>query len=267
MMIFLFLILGLVVGSFLNVVIVRLRDAETLLGRSFCRHCKHQIAWYDNVPLLSFALLRGECRACQTRISWQYPAVEAFTGIAFAVTGALFFDPVMTRSWIETVWLLVLFSGFIVIAAYDLKYMEIPLSVLIFSILWSVVMLFFLGSGGAGTPFFLTPIGSGLIGGGVIALLFFLLVFLSKETWMGWGDVWLGLAAGLAVGFPWGLILLTLSFGLGSVIGIALMLSRKKSLKSQVPFAPFLVSGTMLTIILPKLFPALERLSLLPFFW
>src|SRR3989344_8781021 len=84
---------GLIVGSFLNVLVYRLKEAETLLGRSFCRHCKHQIRWYDNIPLISFVLLLGACRDCETKISWQYPALELLTGILFALAGLLFFFP------------------------------------------------------------------------------------------------------------------------------------------------------------------------------
>ncbi|PIV85971.1 MAG: prepilin peptidase, partial [Candidatus Moranbacteria bacterium CG17_big_fil_post_rev_8_21_14_2_50_41_107] len=76
---FVFFLFGLLIGSFLNVLVYRLKDAETLLGRSFCRKCKHQIRWYDNIPLISFVLLRGECRDCQEKISWQYPVLECVT--------------------------------------------------------------------------------------------------------------------------------------------------------------------------------------------
>src|SRR3972149_5315706 len=106
-----FFIFGLIIGSFLNVVVYRLRDAETLLGRSFCRHCKHQIRWYDNIPLLSFILLRGECRDCQNKISWQYPAVELMTGALFALIGFLFFvSGGDARMWWEIVWLVGIIS-------------------------------------------------------------------------------------------------------------------------------------------------------------
>ena len=82
-----FFIFGLIIGSFLNVVVYRLKDAETILGRSFCRHCKHTIRWYDNIPLLSFLFLRARCRDCDEKISWQYPLLEAVTGILFAEIG------------------------------------------------------------------------------------------------------------------------------------------------------------------------------------
>src|SRR3989344_2201116 len=131
MIVIIFFIFGLIIGSFFNVLVYRLRDAETLLGRSFCRQCKHQIRWYDNIPLLSFVLLRGQCRDCETKISWQYPAVEFITGVLFALVGLIFFvSGGDARMWWEIAWLVSIASCFVVIAIYDLRYMEIPLSLL-----------------------------------------------------------------------------------------------------------------------------------------
>lgn len=258
MLILSFFILGLIIGSFLNVLVYRLKDAETLLGRSLCRHCKHQIRWYDNIPLISFVLLRGECRDCDEKISWQYPVLELLTGILFALVGFFFFFPESVLSWFEVAWLLGIMSCLIVIAAYDLRHMEIPQSMLIVSILFAYgffITYFFLVS----EPFFISRLWQGLLGGGMVGGFFFILVWMSKETWMGWGDVWLGGVAGSIVGLPYVLPMLTLSFGLGAFIGILAIVRKKKSLKSQVPFAPFLVAGVILTLFLPKIFPWLFR--------
>lgn len=253
-----FFILGLIIGSFLNVLVYRLRDAETLLGRSFCRHCKHQIRFYDNIPLISFVLLRGTCRDCEARISWQYPAVELCTGILFALAGYLFFSSDVLAgtllSWLEIVWLLGIISCFVVIATYDLQHMEIPLSMLIVSVfLTSIFFLadFFLAS----EPFLVSRLWFGLLGGMAVGGFFFALVFLSRETWMGWGDVWLGFVAGSLVGLPLVLPMLTLSFGLGAAIGLLAIAYKKKGMKSQIPFAPFLAIGTIATLFLSEAFP------------
>lgn len=251
---FSFFLFGLIIGSFLNVLVYRLKDAETLLGRSFCRHCKNQIRWYDNVPLISFVLLRGECRDCDTKISWQYPALELLTGILFALIGFFFFVPSDTVSILETLWLLGIVSCFLVIGAYDIRHMEIPLNMLIMSGLLTILFLmthFFL----VHEPFLVSRLWYGILGGIAVGGFFFLLVWISKETWMGWGDVWLGLVAGLAVGLPYVLPMLTLSFGLGACIGVSAIVLKKKGLKSQVPFAPFLVAGVILTFFLPQVFP------------
>lgn len=249
-----FFVLGLIIGSFLNVLVYRLKDAETLLGRSFCRECKHQIRWYDNIPLVSFVLLRGTCRDCETKISWQYPVLEFLTGIVFALVGYFFFSPEVSFSWIETGWLLVLVSCLLVIGAYDLKHMEIPISLLLVSVLITTLFLlssfFFLSE-----PFFFSRLWYGLLGGGAVCGFFSLLVWMSHETWMGWGDVWLGLVAGLVVGLPLVLPMLTLSFGLGAIVGLLAIAYKKKGLKSQIPFAPFLVAGVICMLFLPKAFP------------
>ena len=128
---FLFFIFGLIVGSFLNVLVYRLKDAETLLGRSFCRHCKHQIRFYDNIPLISFILLWGSCRDCNEKISWQYPLLEGATAVFFALVGRYFFVLDDQSTWLVTVWLLGIVSLFLAIAAYDLRYMEIPVILLL----------------------------------------------------------------------------------------------------------------------------------------
>lgn len=260
--IFLFFIFGLIVGSFLNVLVYRLKDAETLLGRSFCRHCAHQIRWYDNVPLISFVLLRGACRDCDAKISWQYPALELLTGILFALAGYFFFVPEVMSSWLETAWLLGIVSCLIVIAAYDLRHMEIPLNMIIINVLITGVFLvasFLL----VPEPFFASRLWYGLLGGAIVCGFFFLLVWMSRETWMGWGDVWLGFVAGSAVGAPLILPMLTLSFGLGALIGLIAIARGQKGMKSQVPFAPFLVAGTILTLFLPEVFPAFFRFLIL----
>jgi prepilin signal peptidase PulO-like enzyme (type II secretory pathway) len=262
MTLFIFFLFGLIIGSFLNVLVYRLKDAETLLGRSFCRHCSHQIRWYDNVPLVSFVLLRGACRDCDTKISWQYPALELLTGVLFALVGYFFFSPEILFSWIETLWLLLVISCLIAIGAYDIRHMEVPLSLLIISALFTTIFLvssFFLLS----EPFFVSQLWYGILGGGVVCGFFFLLVWMSRETWMGWGDVWLGFVAGSIVGLPLVLPMLTLSFGLGALVGLLAIASKKKGMKSQIPFAPFLVAGVIGILFLPKIFPTLFQLFVL----
>ncbi len=253
-----FFFFGLIIGSFLNVLVYRLKDAETLLGRSFCRKCKHQIRWYDNVPVISFLLLRGQCRDCKEKISWQYPILEGVTGVLFGLTGMFFFDPLSNVSLIETGWILFVMSSFLVIAVYDMRYMEIPMVMIFVSAFVTLLFLFytfFIDS----LPFFSSRLFFGLSGGLIIFLFFFLLVWMSHETWMGWGDVWLGLVSGLVVGLSLALPLLTISFGIGAMIGIILIMFKKKGMKSQIPFAPFLVLGTLLILFLPKIFPMLNR--------
>ncbi len=252
---FSFFLLGLIIGSFLNVLVYRLKDAETLLGRSFCRHCEHQIRWYDNIPLVSFVLLNGRCRDCREKISWQYPALELITGVCFSLVG-YYFSPTDVGSALYCLWLLGMISLFLTIAAYDVKYMEIPVTLLFIGGIWSVVF-WGIDLWENGWDLFGFAAQSGF-GGIAVGLFFFALVFVSHETWMGWGDVWLGALAGAVVGLSSTLFLLTLSFGTGACVGIGALLFQKKHLKTKIPFAPYLVLGTLLTLFLPLVFPPLS---------
>lgn len=256
-----FFIFGLIIGSFLNVLVYRLKDSETLMGRSLCRGCGHQIRWYDNIPLLSFLWLRGRCRDCEAVISWQYPAIEAVTGAVFVLVGAYFFSFEDVASWRETVWLLFVASCFIAVAAYDIRHMEIPIALLIASAIATVVFL--VSEYRFGEPLLSSQLGLGLAGAIVVGAFFFALVYASHETWMGWGDVWLGSVAGMIVGLPLALFMLTVSFASGSIVGIMGMYLGGKSLKSQVPFGPFLVIGTAAAVFFPEVFPEYAAFFLL----
>jgi leader peptidase (prepilin peptidase)/N-methyltransferase len=263
-MILIFFILGLIVGSFLNVVVYRLNLAETLMGRSHCPHCKAKIRWFDNVPLASFIILGTKCRDCGEKISWQYPMVEIFTGAVFAFTGSYFFSIADTKTWVETLFYLGAFSMLIVIALYDLKYMEIPMVVLWSAVIWTIIFSVVLdwASFSPLLGILNMKIFSGILAGIVAFLFFFCLSYFSKEKWMGMGDAYLGLLAGLVVGWPQIIIALMLSFFLGSAWGIIMILNKKKTMKSQIPFAPFLVLGIFASIMLMNSFPEIQS-----YFW
>ena len=257
-----FLIFGLIIGSFLNAVIYRLNAVESLLERSHCPHCKKKVRWFDNVPLLSFILLSARCRDCGEKISWQYPVVEVTTGIIFALIGNYFFDLNFFSSWLLTAYYLVIFSVLMIIFVYDLKYMEIPMLILWIGV--SISLIYFIYSDSqsfhAATSILDLRTISGLLGGLVAGGFFFALASYSNETWMGYGDAYLGLLAGLVVGWPniWGALML--SFTIGALISVGLIAVRRKTMKSQVPFAPFLITGVFLMIILPQIFPSLTTL-------
>lgn len=261
MIILFFLVTGLIIGSFLNVVVYRLKSGETLLGRSYCHQCGEQIRWYDNIPILSFLLLRGRCRDCKTTLSWQYPILELVTGLCFVGIGHLFFDINDRNTWILTLWLLTVVSVLLVIATYDILYMEIPIvllySVFLCTLVYLATLLF------VERLIWSSVVTQAVLGGLVVGSFFFALVFYSRETWMGWGDVWLGAIVGMIVGLPAALLLMTLSFGTGAIVGLSMMIFKGKSLKAQIPFAPYLVLGTLLTLFLPAMYPALFRSLLL----
>lgn len=255
-MIFFFFLFGLIVGSFLNVVALRMERGEDFVhGRSACPRCGVLIHWYDNIPLFSFLWLRGRCRGCHDPISWRYPVVELTVGLVYATLVACFFNPIQTGAWIETVWLLGLFSLFIVIALYDGQTLEIPVALLQASALWTLAFVLLLDWSVA-TEMLWSLDGrtvSGLIGALVAWVLFASLSFFSHETWMGWGDAWLAAIIGFSVGIGGLLFALTLSFGFGALFSVFLLLRKKAGMETRVPFGPFLVIGTFVYFILSSL--------------
>ena len=249
-MLAIFFIFGLIIGSFLNVVVYRINLAETLMGRSYCPKCKKQIRWYDNIPVISFILLKFKCRDCKTKISWLYPIVELGTGIVFALLSLKFFVLNDTSTWFITFYYLAVVSALIVILVYDFLYMEIPTIVLWTGIVFAIFCNLLIDW--QGTSFVGNLLSSLTYSGALAAFVaftfFFLLSFLSKEKWMGMGDVYLVILLGLILGWPEILLGLFLAFAIGAIYGIILITLKQKEMSSQVPFAPFLVLGTIITI-------------------
>lgn len=264
MILLIFLVLGLIIGSFLNVVIYRLKVAESILGRSKCPHCKSQIRWYDNIPLLSFILLKGECRDCKEKISWQYPAVEFATGIMYFIIANYFFYTFDWTSWVTTAFYLIIFSLLLVIFVYDFRYMEIPMVAMWTAIGVAGLYLLLIDyiQFNPGDTILASQLFSGIFAGIIAFLFFFILSSVSREKWMGYGDAYLAFLVGLLAGWPKTLLALMLAFALGAIYGLYLIIRRKKTLKSQIPFAPFLILGIFLIILLPKIFPEIKYLIL-----
>jgi prepilin signal peptidase PulO-like enzyme (type II secretory pathway) len=248
-LIFIFLF-GLCIGSFLNCAIYRLEQKKNLKGRSFCPNCKHQLSWKDLVPVFSFLFLKGKCRYCQKKISIQYPLVEISTGIVFLLVAnynAKCFARVLgnsdcimtTASIFSLAFLFYIASVLIAIFVYDLKHYIIPDKIL----LPAIVVAFFYG---LFDPKFTIL---NLLGATIISSGFFLFIFLiSKGRWMGFGDVKLAVLMGFLLGFPNVLVALFLAFFFGAVIGAILMFFGKKGLKSEIPFGPFLITGTFVAL-------------------
>lgn len=240
-------VLGLAVGSFLNCVIYRLSAGDSFLkGRSFCPHCRHKLSWLDLIPVFSFFALRGKCRYCRKGISWQYPLVELATGLLFLLISYQNFQIYNSMSlwFLSSCFLFVISSFLIVIFTYDLKYYLIPDKVIypaiVVAFIYHSIFHWFYGSMG------LWLYGLGVTFG---IMLFFLFIFLiSKGNWLGFGDVKLVIFLGLILGWPSALIGLFLSFFIGALIGVVLIILGKKGMKSEVPFAPFLVMGTLIAL-------------------
>ena len=242
MVIFVFL-LGLVVGSFLNAVIYRLEANDSVLrGRSYCPRCRHVLSWQDLVPVLSFVMLRGKCRYCKGRISPQYPLVEICTALIFLAIfnfEFLIFNKFSNFLISETLYLFVIASLLIVLFVYDLKHYILPDKIL-FPAIGIVLGYRVFEIWGLGFAWDLSFVVSGF----AAALFFFAIFALSKGRAMGFGDVKLALFMGLFLGWPNILVALFVAFMLGGAVGGVLILLRKKHMKSEIPFGPFLLAGT-----------------------
>lgn len=243
-------ILGLCVGSFLNVVIYReVKGKSWFWGRSFCDKCKKKITWYDNIPLLSFLLLKGRCRHCHKKISLQYPFVELLTGLEFVWIYFLIKSNLDFFGKFEgfysllslLVWF-VLGSCLLAILVADLKYKIIPDTAIIFGIVISLLKLWV-------DYRFTGMLDLSVFPSSLLAGLFFLgLNIGTKGKGMGFGDVKLAFFMGLILGFPKIVIALFTAFLTGALMGVILILLKKKKTKSKIAFGPFLVLGTIIAI-------------------
>lgn len=220
--------LGLIFGSFLNALLYRYNTGRSVLsGRSRCMSCGHVLGAADLVPLFSYAYLRGRCRYCRSHISLQYPAVEA-AAAALSVLVYLQFQEPAHYALSFAVWMVLLF-----IVVYDLRHQIIPWSASGLLALLCLVYVWTLGF----------DIWS-LAAGPLLAAPLFLLSLVSGGRWMGWGDGPLELCLGWLLGITAGLTALFIAFWAGAVVGIALLvLSKSYTMKSEVPFAPFLILG------------------------
>lgn len=237
-------ILGLLIGSFLNCLAWRLYKNESISGRSYCPKCSAMIAWYDNIPLLSFLFLRGRCRHCRKKISWQYPLVEAATAMLFALAvvriAGLYgsFEIWGIDAWITLLRDWILIASVIVVFITDARWYLIFFEVTIPSAVLVLLCNAFLGAPWQSLLLSAT-IGSG----------FFLLQYIvSKGRWIGEGDIWMGLLLGAA--FSWPLILpaIFIAYLLGALVGIILIGVGKKQWSAMLPFGTFLAISSIITL-------------------
>lgn len=252
--IFIFL-LGTIIGSFLNVVIYRFNTGRTIVkGRSMCMSCGHSLSWYELIPVFSFLIQSGKCRTCANKISHQYPIVEILTGILFTLI-ANYFLPILYISVPYYVFLVTffvfIFSLLMIISVYDIKHKVIP-NKLVYAFIFISLISVFVNQTGMGS-LFITPSYLDLIAGPVFALPFALLWLFSKGRLIGLGDAKLILGIGWMLGMMKGLAAITLSFWLGSIVSLLIIiLSRNKKINmhTEIPFAPFLIIGTLVTFLL-----------------
>ena len=244
---FIAFILGLIIGSFLNFLIWRLYKDESLAGRSHCPKCGHKIFWYDNIPLLSFILLGGRCRYCQNKISWQYPLVELVSAILFLAVWRLHQPAIdilgagLNLSAISQLlkdFLLV--SVWLAVFVYDWRWQLVPMA-----LIWPTIIAV------AGLQFLSGISLTALLIGGALGAGFFLIQYiLTAKQGIGEGDIWLGLLLGFA--FPRAdklFLIMIVSYGLGALVGLSLLLVKRKKWRSAIALGPFLAIGSLVAIL------------------
>lgn len=231
MHIYIFGIFGLLIGSFLNVVINRKETGENLGGRSHCNNCKYTLRWFDLIPVISWITLRGKCRECKGKISIQYPLVEILTAIVFAYLASVTTDVYIL------IYQFIIASLFIAIFVFDLKHMIIP-------DVWSypLAVLSFI-------PYLINfNFSLDLFSGIILALPFYLLWKVSNGKWIGLGDAKLLLSIGWILGLALGLTSIAIASWLGLLYALLVMLihqlnlsSKNITMKTAIPFGPFLI--------------------------
>ena len=244
--------LGLVVGSFLNVLTLRVANGEPFLApRSHCPHCRTLLAWFDNIPLFSFLVLRGRCRSCQTAISWQYPLVELATAIGFIVVAFLHRDlffgiasllelgttpyslQLTAYSFAAILRDLIAVAGMIALFVFDFRWMIVPDEV-------SLPLIIVIGFLNLAVGVAWSSLALGIIVGGGF---FFALWALSRGQWVGSGDIRLGAFLGAMLGWPTTLLALYVSYLIGGGVATSLLLSGRKKMGRRLPMGAFLMVG------------------------
>jgi len=240
-LIILFAILGLVVGSFLNVCIDRLpRNESIVLPPSHCEACQHKLSAKDLIPVFSYLRLRGRCRYCQASLPRRIFWVELATAVIFAL--------LCWRYGLRPELGVMIFYAclFIVIFVIDLEHTLI-LNKIVYP---TMVVAFLLAL--YPWPWFNDSIGMRLAYaalGGAIGFAIFLLIAIISRGGMGWGDVKLAALIGLATGFPLVFLAIIMAAILGGIVAVALVVIRKKKRREMIPFGPFLALAAMVTLL------------------
>jgi len=243
LILFYLFILGLFLGSFFNVLSDRLPQEQSILGRSHCDFCKKNLTVLDLIPVYSFLSLKGRCRYCHKKLSYFYPLVEILTGCLFVI--AWITTPIVIPTAVNLLAARIitigLFSVLLTIFMADVKYHLIPDSLqFVFLVLALCYHLVQAASW--------LMLGSFIVSGILVMLPILILYLITRGRGMGFGDVKLAFVIGFLLGTIPGWIALYIGFIAGSVVGVALLITKKKKLKSQIAFGPFLIIGIVLSV-------------------
>ncbi len=256
-------IVGLVIGSFLTSYTYRWpRGYSAVKGRSLCPHCKRKIAWFDNIPVLSYVFLRGKCRFCRKKISIRYPLIELGTALIFLINfyffnlcrynlqnnfyqnNAIICELQKALGFWALPYLLLFASFLIAIFVIDLEEQLIPDDLVFYLILLAVFAVFLKNT--SPFPYLLSGFGA--------SFFFLFLHLITKGRGMGLGDVKLVVPLSVFLGMPLFVIFLSVSFIVGAIVGIFLISLGRASFGKPVPFGPFLILGFFLTLFWGNIF-------------
>ncbi len=219
---------------------LRWNSGLSIGGRSFCVVCRKKLHWWELVPMMSFVGLRGRCSECKTKISWQYPLVELWTGLIFV---SLFFVFGFTVYYLLST---IIFCIYVVITIYDLRHKIIPDALSYSAVILAIIYRLSLGNSSL----------LDWLAGPIVFLFFGSIWFFSRGRVMGLGDGKLALSGGLLLGFSQGLSAITLAFWIGAAVSLLLMLffrlfneKERLTMKSEIPFAPFIILGVWISLI------------------
>jgi leader peptidase (prepilin peptidase)/N-methyltransferase len=255
-------ILGLIIGSFLNVCIYRLpREESIVYPGSHCTSCKKSISFYHNIPILSYMFLGGRCSHCNSKISFSYPLVEILSGLLFVATLWKF------GMILDTLFYLLFISGLIVITFVDLKHMIIPNVItypgILVGILYNALTTNWQNSLELVSNFsfgfqnffellnevpILDSLFGVILGGGILLLIAYTYEIIRKRQGMGMGDVKLLALIGAFLGWQGVFFVIFLSSILGSIVGLSIIITRKGDLKYALSFGPFLSIAAIIYI-------------------
>lgn len=244
-------VFGAIIGSFLNVVILRINTGRGVGGRSACMSCGKNLSWHELIPVISYVIQGRKCRGCKSTISAQYASVEISTAILFTL---IFWSHATTLvSGIIPVSLfllipleLIIASLLVVIFVYDTRHKIIP-DLLVYTFDACALVTVFIG----GTHTFHSPHMWTLLAGPILALPFAFLWVISKGRWIGLGDAKLTIGIGWFLGLQAGINALVLAVWIGAIYGILYMLIKHGTFKARVeiPFGPFIILGAFIVLI------------------
>ena len=233
---------GLVFGSFANVVVHRVPLKQSIVKpASRCPSCGTPLRARDNIPVVSWLVLRGKCHNCGARISPRYPAIEILTGVLFALAAWRIRPTTDLIAYLPLLWVLV------VLSFIDLEHKLLPNRIVVPSLVTGVALLGVTAALGPGASSWVRA----LEGGAVAFASFFVLALISPRG-MGMGDVKLSAVLGLALAYQgWGRLFVgfLIAFAAGAVGGVALIAAKRAGMKSEVPFGPYLALGTIVSLL------------------